>query len=113
MKTTLISVGVAATNIPATIPAKFCKITENVDISTVPLVVNFLQSNHSFSDDVTIPAGVPIRIQGYSGIISRPPGYSAYLLPAIGDPMCKIRTSDGSTVQLVVQEFENTPPGED
>lgn len=115
MKTTRVSVlaGVTSTEIPCTIPCKYAKIVEDSDVPTESLVVTLKQSDHTYASEVTFGPGVPVRIQGYSGIIARPAGYSAYLLPATGEALCKIRTVSGSAVTVRVQEFENTVEGQD
>lgn len=115
MKTTRVSIagGVTATEIPCTIPCKFAKIVEDSAIPSEMLVVQLKQSDHTYASEVTFGPGVPIRIQGYSGIIAQPAGYSAYLQPATAEPLCKIRTASGNVVSVRVQEFENTPPGQD
>lgn len=114
MKTTRVAIasGATPTPVPATIPAKFAKIVEDTAIPSEQLVVTLLQSDHSFASEVTYAPGTPILIQGYSGIIARPVGYSAFNIPASGEPMCKIRTVSGSAITVRVQEFEVPPEGE-
>lgn len=115
MKTTRVAVlaGATATEIPCTIPCKFAKIVEDTSIPSESLVVTLKQSDHTYASEVTFAPGIPIRIQGYSGIIGRPAGYSAYQLPATGEALCKIRTASGNAVTVRVQEYENNPQGED
>ncbi len=115
MKTTRVNLsgGATATDIPCTIPCKFATIVEDSAMPTEQLIVQLKQPNHTYSDEVTFAPGVSIRIQGYSGIIARPAGYSAYLLPATAEPLCKVRTASGTAVYVRVTEYENTPPGQD
>lgn len=115
MKTTkvAISAGATPTEIPATIPAKFAKVVEDSAAPVETLLVQMRQPDHSFSVEVIFMPGVPIRLQGYSGIIARPAGYSAYLIPASNEAMCKIRTVSGNATNMRVQEYEQEPWGED
>ena len=113
MKTTIVTVTGSETEIPATIPAKYVRIKENAAIPLTSFIVNLKQSDHSYAADANYGPGEVIRAFGYSGIIARPPGYSAYLLPATGEALMKIRTAGGTTVDVVVEEYENLPLGQD
>jgi len=115
MKTTRVNLsgGAEVVEIPCTIPCKFAKIEEDSAIPVEELIVQFKQSDHTYSDEVHFSPGTPIRIFGYSGIIARPAGYSASGQPASAEALCKIRTASGTAVYVRVEEFENTPQSQD
>ncbi len=115
MKVTIVTVaaGATATPIPVSIPAKFMKILQNDIIPEEVLWVQHKQSDGTFATEVVYQPSVPIRIQGYSGVIGRCPNYVANGIPSVGDPCCKIRTESGNEVDLKVFEYENNPMGED
>jgi hypothetical protein len=115
MKVTRVAIaaGSTPTNIPATIPAKFMKVVEDAAVPSETLGVIFKQSDGTFADEVIFQPGVIIRVQGYSGIIGKPPGYVAYQTPVTGDTCLKIRTLSGTGCTVKVTEYENYPLGED
>lgn len=115
MKTTVVAITGAATPILANIPAKFVRVREDALAASKVLIANLRNSDGSFSPDVYFQPNVTgtltedITVHSSVGILARPAGYSYSGQPA--EAYMKLRTQDGSSINVILIEHENNPKG--
>lgn len=100
-----IAAGATPTTLVASLPAKRVTVEQDGD-SQEELIVNLIQYDGTFTADLGYKPGQVVELWRADGVLGRPPGYSAYLQPATGDPYMKIRTKSGSAINVRLSEFE-------
>lgn len=101
-----IAAGAGYTNILATMPCHYLKVIENGDRTHG---LTYKVPEDSFAATFVTKAGDTIERIGHgrSGILGRPPNYNASGVPATGDILLKITSTDAAGCVVDITESEN------